>query len=168
MISEDVEDYIKKQNKTNPNARSICHLCRLLKHNQTQNSKTGDKSEKKTCEHEACGFGYQVVRYDGQAEESVIYRGNRIPVIFHNLKGYVSHLIMQKIHTAKGNINCMPTIQKNTSRLALDSSSSSTVFSLWHLHWRHLWLPQTDPASILQLKSLSRKQINPTQMCLSI
>ena len=28
-------------------------------------------------------------------------------MIFHNLKGYDSHLIMQKIHTAKGNINCI-------------------------------------------------------------
>ena len=32
----------------------------------------------------------------------------KIPVIFHNLKGYDSHLIMQKIHTANGNITCIP------------------------------------------------------------
>ena len=31
-----------------------------------------------------------------------------IPMIFHNLKGYDSHLIMQKIHTANGNITCIP------------------------------------------------------------
>ena len=36
-------------------------------------AKAGEKSEI-TSEHEGCGFGYQVVRYDGQAEESVIYR----------------------------------------------------------------------------------------------
>ena len=32
----------------------------------------------------------------------------KIPVVFHNLKGYDSHLIMQKIHKAKGNITCIP------------------------------------------------------------
>ena len=31
----------------------------------------------------------------------------KIPVVFHNLKGYDSHLIMQKLHTAKGNISCI-------------------------------------------------------------
>ena len=33
--------------------------------------KTGDKSEL-TSEHEACGFGYQVVRCDGKASKPVI------------------------------------------------------------------------------------------------
>ena len=152
----------------------------------------GDKSEI-TSEHEACGFGYQVVRYDGQTEKPVIYRGKnvievflnhlecevsninnifahpkplimteqnikdyenatkcwiceqeitksnpevrdhchftgeyrgaahkscnlklkinpgktKIPVVFHNLIGYDSHFIMQKIHKAKGNITCI-------------------------------------------------------------
>ena len=148
--------------------------------------KAGDKSEI-TSEQEACGFGYQVVRYNGQAEEPVIYRGKnvieaflchlecvvsninnifahpkttnhvwtknqsdynqatqcwiheqknnhpqsknplslhrhkscnnklelksgktKIPVVFHNLKGYDSHLIMQKIHKAKSSITCIP------------------------------------------------------------
>ena len=32
----------------------------------------------------------------------------KIPVVFHNLKGYDSHLIVQKIHTTKGNITCIP------------------------------------------------------------
>ena len=40
----------------------------------TKTAKVGDKSEI-TSEHEACGLGYQVVRYDGQTEEPVIYRG---------------------------------------------------------------------------------------------
>ena len=37
-------------------------------------AKAGDKSEI-TSEHEACGFRYQVVRYDGKADSLVIYRG---------------------------------------------------------------------------------------------
>ena len=32
----------------------------------------------------------------------------KIPVVFHTLKGYDSHHIMQKIHKAKGNITCIP------------------------------------------------------------
>ena len=32
---------------------------------------------------------------------------SKILVLFHNLKGYDSHLIMQKIRTAKENINCV-------------------------------------------------------------
>ncbi|MEW8548359.1 MAG: hypothetical protein AB2693_33055, partial [Candidatus Thiodiazotropha sp.] len=158
-------------------------------------AKVGDKSEI-TSEHEACGFGYQVIRYDNVAYPPVIYRGpdavevflqrlnqernfinmefknpapitmteqditdyekathcwiceqelgnyennpkvkdhchlsgryrgashkicnvklkiqpyrTKIPVVFHNLKGYDSHLIMQKIHKAHGRITCIP------------------------------------------------------------
>ena len=150
----------------------------------------GDKSEISS-EHEACGFGYQVVRYDGQTKHPVIYRGKdvverflahlecevskinnifahpkllimteqnikdyknathcwicgheitenkvrdhchftgeyrgaahkscnlklkikpgktKIPVVIHNLRGYDSQLIMQRIHKAKGNITCI-------------------------------------------------------------
>ena len=161
---------------------------------KSKSQQKGDKSEI-TSEHEACGFGYQVVRYDGKAEEPVVYRGEdavetfinhlecevnninnifrhpkpiimteqniqdyenathcwicemklinneknpkvkdhchftgeyrgathkfcnlklaikpnktKIPVVFHNLKGYDSHLIMQKIHKASGNITCI-------------------------------------------------------------
>ena len=157
--------------------------------------KAGDKSEL-TREHEACEFGYQLIRYDGVAKAPVIYRGDcavavflnhlecelssinnffshpkpftvkeqdniayekathswicekelgnfknnpkvrdhchftdqyrgpahkscnlklkikpgitKIPVVFHNLKGYDSHLIMRKIHTTKGTIICIP------------------------------------------------------------
>ena len=43
----------------------------------------GDKSEI-TSEHEACGFGYVVVRYDGKAEEPVIYRGEDVAEVFLN------------------------------------------------------------------------------------
>ena len=39
--------------------------------------KAGNKSEINS-EHEACGFGYQVVRYDGQTKHPVIYRGKDV------------------------------------------------------------------------------------------
>ena len=58
----------------------------------------GDKSEI-TNEYEACGFGYQVVRYDGQAEEPVIYRGKDTVEVFlnhlecevHNINNMFAH-----------------------------------------------------------------------------
>ena len=161
---------------------------------EPQTIKCGDKSEIQNI-HKACGFGYQVVRYDGVANQPIIYRGEdtvdeflkrltqerrvindtfknpqplimteedneafgtsthcwicekeidkkgknykvkdhchftgkyrgaahkecnlklkikpyttAIPVVFHNLKGYDSHLIMQKIHKSYGNITCI-------------------------------------------------------------
>ena len=169
---------------------------------KSKTEKAVDKSEINS-EHEACGFVYQVVRYDGQTEKPVIYRAERsdtsgaqvvdvflnrlehevskinnifaqpkplimteqnikdyenatkcwiceqeiaplphnpkvrghchfpgkyrgaahkscnlnlkiqpsktkIPVVFHNLRGYDGHLIMQQIHRVKGNITCIP------------------------------------------------------------
>ena len=41
----------------------------------------GDKSEI-TSEHEACGFGYQVVRYDNVAYPPLIYRGEDAVEVF--------------------------------------------------------------------------------------
>ena len=45
-----------------------------------------DKEEKKeiTNGHEACGFGYQVVRCDGESHEPVIYRGEHTVEVFLN------------------------------------------------------------------------------------
>ena len=45
--------------------------------------KAGLKSDI-TSEHEACGFGYQVVRYDGKTENPVIYRGKDTVKVFFN------------------------------------------------------------------------------------
>lgn len=46
----------------------------IIKPKSTQ---AGEKSEI-TSTHETCWFRYQVVRYDGQAEEPVIYRGEDV------------------------------------------------------------------------------------------
>ena len=163
----------------------------------------GDKSEIKN-KHQACGFGYQIVRYDGASSNVRIYRGEDaveqflkflhqevininaifakpkplhmseknekdfqsatqcwicqkefndeknpkvrdhchilgqyrgpahkicntklaikpwitpIPVVFHNLKGYDSHLIMQQIHKITEEYPVFRIIQKSTSLL---------------------------------------------------
>ena len=48
-----------------------------------KSAQAGDKLEI-TSEHEACGFGYQVVRYDGKADHPVIYRGEDAVEVFLN------------------------------------------------------------------------------------
>ena len=62
--------------------RTIYHICRLciIKH---KTAYVGDKSDI-TNEHESCGFGYQFVRYDGQAKEHVIYRSEVTVGVFIN------------------------------------------------------------------------------------
>ena len=59
--------------------------------------KAGDKSEINS-EHEACGFGYQVVRYDGKTEKPVIYRAERaqecgvVEVFLNHLECEISNI----------------------------------------------------------------------------
>ena len=60
-----------------------------------KSSKTGDKSEI-TTEHEACGFGYQVVRYDNVAYPSVIYRGEDAVDVFLQRLNQERHSINMK------------------------------------------------------------------------
>ena len=181
----------------------------------------GDKSEIKS-KHKACGFGYQIVRYDGASSNVRIYGGEDaveqflkslhqevvninaifakpkplhmsekmrrisslqrnvgsarknstmkkiqkvrdhchilglyrgpahktcntklvikpwitpIPVVFHNLKGYDSHLIMQQIHKITGRLSCIPNNTEKYSLSVWGNLSFSTASSLWH----HLW-----------------------------
>ena len=55
-------------------------------------AKAGDKSEI-TNEHEACGSGYQVARYDGKTEELVIYKGEDVvEVLLNHLECEVSKI----------------------------------------------------------------------------
>ena len=45
----------------------------------------------------------------------------KIPVVFHNLKGYDSHRITQKIHKAIGNITCIPNNAENIYHSVLNN-----------------------------------------------
>ena len=91
------------KNSTNPNVRDHCHF-------------TG--------------------QYRGPAHKSrnlklKIKPGvTKIPVVFHNLKGYDSHLIMQKIHTTKGNIICIP---NNTEKYISFSVSQLKILDSFQL-----------------------------------
>ena len=54
-------------------------------------AKARDKSEI-TSEHQAYGFDYQVVRYDGQAKEPVVYRGKDTVEVFLNYLECEQHI----------------------------------------------------------------------------
>ena len=72
-------------------------------------NKTKQKKKKKVRDH--CHFTGE---YRGAAHKSCKLKfkikpgKTNIPIVFHNLKVYDSHLIMQKVHKAKGNITCIP------------------------------------------------------------
>ena len=55
-----------------------------------------------------------------------------IPVVFHNLRGYDSHLLMQAISKVEGKLHAFLTTWRNTISSPLVSSASLTVFnSCW-------------------------------------
>ena len=66
-----------------------------------------------------------------------------IPVVFHNLSGYDSHLFIKNPGVSEGNINCIPnneeryvSFSKDTKgRMLSNSLGSLTASSSWHLAW---------------------------------
>ena len=73
---------------------------KVFKFQNQDREKTGEKTEI-TDEHEACGFGYQVVQYNGESNEPVIYRGeDTVEVFFNHLNCEVSN-IHNKFSTPK-------------------------------------------------------------------
>ena len=50
-----------------------------------------------------------------------------IPVLFHNLKGYDGHLLMQAILRVQGEIKCIPTTQKDAFHAHWEILDSSIV-----------------------------------------
>ena len=99
---------MKEQDSIAYESASHCWICKK----ELGNFKTKPKVR------DHCHFTYQ---YRGPAHKSCnlklkIKPGlTKIPVVFHNLKGYDSHLIMQKIHTAKETSLVSQTMQKSIS-----------------------------------------------------
>ena len=73
-------DMRTRNNKNNPKVRDHCHFA----------------GEYRGAAHKSCNLKLKI-----KPDKT------KIPVVFHNLRGYDSHLIMQKIHKAKGNITCI-------------------------------------------------------------
>ena len=78
-----------------------CWICKQKIRNNNNNPKVTDHcqftKEYRGAAHKSCNLKLKI-----NSDRT------KIPVVFHNLKGYDSYLIMQKIHKAKGNIVCIP------------------------------------------------------------
>ena len=89
-----------EQNNKDHENTTHCWICEQEIGNSNNNPKVRDHcyftGKYRGAAHKSCNLKLKIK--PGKA---------KIPVVFHNLKGYDSHLIMQKIHTAKGNITCI-------------------------------------------------------------
>jgi hypothetical protein len=82
---------------------TICHICEKELGNDRVRDHDHITSEYRGAAHENCNINYN-------------YKGFKIPVIFHNLKGYDAHLIMSKIGMFDENITVIPnTLEKYIS-----------------------------------------------------
>ena len=75
-----------------------CWICKqeITKHNPKVRDHCHFTGEYRGAIHKSCNLKLKITT--GKT---------KIPVVFHNLRGYDSHLIMQKIHKAKDNISCI-------------------------------------------------------------
>ena len=83
---------------------TVCWICK--KEFDDTADKNGYKKNKKVRDH--CHY---TGRYRGAAHNScnILYRKPKfIPVVFHNLSGYDSHLFIKNLGYTPGNIDCIP------------------------------------------------------------
>ena len=133
---------MNKDRTRNPKAMQKLHTVGYSK--ELGNFKTNPKVR------DHCSF---TGRYRGPAHRSCNLKlkikpdTRKIPVVFHNLKGYDSHFIIQNLHTAKGNISCIAYNAEKYISFSLVNSSFSTAFSSWRHCWRSWSTRQTNLTS---------------------
>ena len=90
-----------EQNEIDYQAATSCWICEKNFGNCKDNHKVRDHchftGKYRGAAHKKCNLRLSIKPYK-----------TKIPVVFHNLKGYDSHLIMQKIHKTRSNITCIP------------------------------------------------------------
>ena len=76
-----------------------CHICNeeLGKDSMCDHCHLSDKFRGAT--HEICNLNYKVSTF--------------FPVVFHNLSGYDSHLVIKTLRNSKGDISCIPNNEEN-------------------------------------------------------
>ena len=87
MTDLDTKDFQKAE---------TCHICNLK----------FDKNDKKCADHCHVTGSYRGAAHNNCNLQYKLY--NKIPIIFHNLRGYDSHLIMQKLGQFKKDIDVIP------------------------------------------------------------
>ena len=85
MDNDDWCNYYKKSN---------CAICKGLLTGETVKDHDHLTGEFRGATHNQCNMQYQLPKF--------------VPVIFHNLSGYDSHLFIKQLGKTQGNINCIP------------------------------------------------------------
>ena len=85
MEKDDWKEYFKKSN---------CAICKGPLTGETVQDHDHLTGEFRGAAHSQCNLQYQLPKF--------------VPVIFHNLSGYDSHLFIKQLGKSKGNINCIP------------------------------------------------------------
>lgn len=115
ILSKNEPMIITKKQEKQFNKAKKCHICC---------KKLGDDRVRDHCHitglyrgpaHNKCNLQY---KYSNKKQNKY----SKIPVFFHNLKGYDSHLIIKELGNFEGNISCIP-----------QSSEKFTSFSLGNL-----------------------------------
>ena len=82
---DDWKEYFKKSN---------CAICKGLRTGETVRDHDHLTGKFRGAAHSQCNLQYQLPKF--------------VPVIFHNLSGYDSHLFIKQLGKTQGNINCIP------------------------------------------------------------
>ena len=85
MEKDDWKEYFKKSN---------CAICKGPLTGETVRDHDHSTGKFRVAVHSQCNLQYQLPKF--------------VPVIFHNLSGYDSHLFIKQLGKSKGNINCIP------------------------------------------------------------
>ena len=90
MEREDWKEYFKKSN---------CVICKGLLTGETVRDHGHSTGNFRGAAHSQCNLQYQLPKF--------------VPVIFHNLSRYDSHLFIKQLGKSKGNSHCIPNNEEN-------------------------------------------------------
>ena len=116
MDNNDWSNYFKKSN---------CAICNGPLTGETVKDHNYLTGEFRGAAHNQCNLQYQLPKF--------------VPVIFHNLSGYDSHLFIKQLGKSHGSINCIPNNEEKyisfSKSLAIDENNlrldSLTALNLW-------------------------------------
>ena len=78
---------------------TLCHICNEELHKDRVRDHCHLSGKFRGAAHEICNLKYTIPKF--------------IPVIFHNLSGYDSHLFIKTLGNIKGDISCIPNNEEN-------------------------------------------------------
>lgn len=112
VMTEKDEEEFKKSKK--------CHICNNYFAKNWKNQYVAN-SYKKVRDHDHITGKFRGAAHSSCNLQWNIKNGDQIPVFFHNLRGYDSHLIMQEIHNAKGSLSCIANNSERYVSFSIDN-----------------------------------------------